>query len=171
MCLGKVGQHKQQNMNSSYFRLQDYRWLCSSVHSAFQVLLTSSVFAERMKMTVEWSCVSSSSNRKVCAAECKAAIHHVSNEKKTKKMDSHKTASTGNRNCFWSIVRLIYQNTSEYITGSVLLMIWVVALPFFHCLLRRALKIMCACLWIRVCESQACGGQRHCIYCGRSYKQ
>lgn len=74
-------------------------------------------------MTVEWSCVSSSSTRKVCAAERKAAIHHVSNEKKTKKMDSHKTASTGNRNCFWSIVRLIYQNTSEYITGSVLLMI------------------------------------------------
>lgn len=69
------------------------------------------------------SCVSSSSIRKVCAAEYEAVIHHVSNEKKTKRMDSHKTASTGNGNYFRSVVWLVYENIAKYITVSVLLMI------------------------------------------------
>lgn len=40
-------------------------------------------------------------------------IHHVSNEKKTKRMDSHKTASTGNGNYFRSVVWLIYENIAK----------------------------------------------------------
>lgn len=57
--------------------------------------------------------VNSSLIRNVCTPEHMTVMFHVSNEEKRRKMDSHKTASAGNRNCFSSIVRLACQKCNE----------------------------------------------------------